>query len=260
MRARRAIMVATAVGAMLVGPAAARADGGAYIEFNRTHYLPGETATGEAYVYLEKQHQGLLERGPFYAYLLTDGAALATGHPIPAGAIRLGTFDVEQSRPKWFELSVSFTVPELDGDFYSVAVCNDPCTIWGFKEPLSGLISIVQTPREGALLTQQQRLYGRIYALRRQGKKTERELAELGERFDAADRVRSSMASELSDLQDRLAAARAASADARARGPRPLMTPEIGVALVLVLLVLAAAVAARERPARSGYGRRTSGG
>ena len=66
MRAGRGIVIATTMGALLLHPVAARADGGAFIEFNRTHYLPGETATGETYVYLEGPHQGLLDRGPFY--------------------------------------------------------------------------------------------------------------------------------------------------------------------------------------------------
>jgi uncharacterized coiled-coil protein SlyX len=249
MRARRVIVIAATVGAVLLLPVAAQADGGAFIEFDRTHYLPGETATGEAYVYLQKQHQGLLDRGPFYAFLLTDGAVLRRGQPIPPGAIRLGTFDVEPSRPEWFEMKVSFTVPDLPGDFYSVAACNDPCTVWGFKEPLSGLISIVQTAREGALLTQRQRLLGRIYTLRRRGKKSEQALAELNDQLVNTNRVRSTMATEMIDLQDRLAAAvAAASGSARGRTPRPLLAPEIGIALVLLLLMLTAAVAARGRP------------
>jgi hypothetical protein len=259
MRAGRWIVIATVVGAVLSSPAAARADGGAYIEFDRTHYLPGETATGEAYVYLQKQHQGLLEKGPFYAYLLTDGGFVERGHPVPAGAIRLGTFAVEESRPKWFELKVSFTVPDLTGDFYPVGVCNDPCTIWGFKEPLSGLISVVQTAREGALLTQRQRLYGRIYAIRRQVKKGERALAELGEQFDASDRVRSAMASEMSLMEDHLAAATAAAAATREGTPRPLLTPAIGITLVLLLLVLTAVVAARGRLGPKAFGGATGG-
>jgi uncharacterized coiled-coil protein SlyX len=246
MRARRVIVIATTVGAVLWSPVAARADGGAFIEFDRTHYLPGETATGEAYVYLPKQHQGLLDRGPFYAFLLTDGAILKRGQPIPSGAIRLGTFDVEKGRPEWFEMKVSFTVPDVSGDFYSVAVCNDPCTVWGFKEPLSGLISVVQTAREGELLTQRQRLLGRIYTLRRRGKKS---LAELHDQLVETNRVRSTMASEMSDLQDRLAAAVAAASERTSdRTPRPLLAPEIGIALVLLLLVLTAAIAARRRP------------
>jgi hypothetical protein len=149
-------------------------------------------------------------------------------------------------------MTVSFTVPDVAGDFYSVAVCNDPCTVWGFKEPLSGLISVVQTAREGALLTQRQRLLGRIYSLHRHEKKTEKELAGLNDQFVEANRVRSTMAGEMSDLHDRLAAATAAASGPDHVAPRPLLAPQIGVALVLVLLVLAAAVAARRRPAPSG--------
>jgi uncharacterized coiled-coil protein SlyX len=247
MRACRVIVIATVVGAVLLSPVAARADGGAYIELDRTHYLPGETATGEAYVYLQKQHQELLDRGPFYAFLLTDGANVRQGRPIPAGAIRLGTFAVEKSRPKWFELKVSFVVPDLAGDFYSIAVCNDPCTIWGFKEALSGLISIVQTAREGALLTQRQRLLARIYTVRRHQKKTERALAELNGQLAAGDRVRSAMASQMSLMEDRLAAATAA-ASKPDRTPRPLLSTATGIVLVLMLLVLSAVFAARHRP------------
>ena len=179
----------------MTNPVAARADGGAYMEFDRTHYLPGETATAEAYVYLLKRQQGRLDRGPFYAYLVTTNRSFPqVGKPIPAGAIRVGTFEVEQSRPKWFELKVSFTVPDVAGDFYSVAMCNDPCTTQGFKEAIIGYMSIVETAREGTLLTQNQRLSNHIYALRRAGKKQDKAMAELEGQFDALDQVRSSMA------------------------------------------------------------------
>ena len=55
--------------------------------------------------------------------------------------------------------------PDVAGDGYSVAMCNDPCTVQGFNEPIIGYISIVQTAREATLLTQNQRLFNRIYAL-----------------------------------------------------------------------------------------------
>ena len=67
-----------------MNPVAARADGGAYMEFDRTHYLPGDVATAEAYVYLLKPQQGLLDRGPFYAYLVTTNRSFPkVGRPIP---------------------------------------------------------------------------------------------------------------------------------------------------------------------------------
>ena len=200
MRIRHVLAVAITVGAVMVmNPVAARADGGAYMEFDRTHYLPGDVATAEAYVYLLKPQQGRLDRGPFYAYLVTTNRSFPQiGKPIPAGAIRLGTFQVEENRPKWFDLTVSFTVPDVAGDGYTVALCNDPCTVQGFKEPIVGYISIVQTAREGVLLTKNQRLSNRIYALHRAGKKQEKAMAELQGQFDALDLVRSSMSSQMS--------------------------------------------------------------
>ena len=248
MRMRDVLAVAITVGAMVVmNPVAVRADGGAYMEFDRTHYLPGETATAEAYVYLLQRQQGRLDRGPFYAYLVTTNRSFPqVGKPIPDGAIRVGTFQVEQSRPKWFELKVSFTVPDVAGDGYSVAMCNDPCTVQGFKEAVIGYISIVETAREATLLTQNQRLSNRIYALRRAAKKQDKAFAELEGQFDALDGVRSSMATEMSAVEDRLAAPRAA-ASTRESPPRPLLAPSTGIALVLALFALTALIVGRKQ-------------
>lgn len=248
MRIRHVLAVAITVGAVMVmNPVAARADGGAYMEFDRTHYLPGDVATAEAYVYLLKPQQGRLDRGPFYAYLVTTNRSFPQiGKPIPAGAIRLGTFQVEENRPKWFDLTVSFTVPDVAGDGYTVALCNDPCTVQGFKEPIVGYISIVQTAREGVLLTKNQRLSNRIYALHRAGKKQEKAMAELQGQFDALDLVRSSMSSQMSVMEDRLAAATAA-ASTRESPSRPLLAPSTGIALVLALFALAALILARKQ-------------
>jgi uncharacterized coiled-coil protein SlyX len=245
MRMRHVLAVAITVGAVVVvNPVGARADGGAYMEFDRTHYLPGETATAEAYVYLLKPQQHLLDRGPFYAYVVTNGSFPQRGRPIPAGAIRVGTFDVEESRPKWFELTVSFTVPDITGDFYNIAMCNDPCTTPGFKEPILGYISIVQTVREATLLTQAQRLRNRVYAARRAAKKQEKTIAELHGQLQALDLVRTSMASQMSAMSDRLAAA-PAPASTRESRPRPLLAPSTGIALVLALFALAAWIVGR---------------
>ncbi len=247
MRMRHVLAVAIMVGAVVANPIAARADGGAYMEFDRTYYLPGETATAEAYVYLLERQQGRLDQGPFYAYLVTTNRSFPrVGKPIPAGAIRVGTFQVEQSRPKWFELTVSFTVPDVAGDGYTVAMCNDPCTVQGFKEPIVGYISIIQTVREGTLLTQRQRLQNRIYALRRAGKKQEKAMAELEGQFDALDLVRSSMASQMSAMEDRLAAATAAASTRESRS-RPLLAPSTGIARVIALFALAALILSRKQ-------------
>jgi hypothetical protein len=244
----RGIVVGALVGAALVVPTAAAADGGAFIEFDRTHYLPGETAVGEAYIYVPRKQQGLLERGPFFAFLLTNGAVIRKGVPIPDDAMRLGTFTVEPFKGKWFEMRVSFTVPDLPGDFYSVAMCNDPCTIVGFREALSGLISVVQTVREGALLTAQQRLQGRIYSLHRTIRKEAKRYAELEEAFDANYRVRSQLATQVGTLQDQ-----ADQVVAGVKVPaRPVIAPWVSVMIVLALLLLAAVLEIRAATRRGG--------
>ena len=250
MRVWRGILVGALVGAALVMPTTAAADGGAYIEFDRTHYLPGETAVGEAYVYVPREQQGLLERGPFFAFLLTNRAVVGEGTPIPDDAMRLGTFTVEPFKGKWFEMQVSFTVPDLPGDFYSIAVCNDPCTIVGFREALAGLISVVQTVREGALLTAQQRLQGQIYSLRRTIRKDKKRYGELEDAFDANYRERSQLATQVSTLQDQTAGTAV-----RVEGSaRPVIAPWVGVMMVLALLLLAAVLELRTARPRVGTG------
>ena len=73
-------------------------NGGAYIEFEGTHHLPGDQVTGEVYVSIPQDERDLLDRGPFYAYLLPGNAFIEEGRPIPPGAIRVGTFAPPRSR------------------------------------------------------------------------------------------------------------------------------------------------------------------
>ena len=176
---------------------------------------------------------------------MTDGRIPQPGKPIPPGAVRIGTFSVEQSRPKWFELKVSFTVPDVTGDFYSVGMCNDPCTLGGFKEPLIGLISIVQTTREGALLTQRQRLISADLLVAPRGE-------EAGEGDGrAAGPVHVARAGAFHDgerdgeLQERLAATSASTSTPENRS-RPLLAPSTGIVLVLALFALSALILARK--------------
>ena len=97
MRARTAI-VAAMMATVGLAPGVASANGGAYIEFEGTHHLPGEQVTGEVYVSIPQGERDLLDRGPFYAYLLPGNAFIEAGRPIPPGAIRVGTFTVEAGR------------------------------------------------------------------------------------------------------------------------------------------------------------------
>jgi hypothetical protein len=243
MRAFRWLTVTTMVGALLAMPVTAGADGGSYVELDRTHYLPGETAVGIAYVFVPERKQVLFERGPFYAFLEPNVDMVREDLPLPDGVIRVGTFSIEHENGKSFELRVSFTVPDLPGAFYSIAFCNDPCTISGFREPLTGVVSIVRTAREGHLLTEQSRLDSRIFGLRHQLRKAERAGEELRAQLFASEAERQRLSSELSRLEDEHTA--------------PTASPETGspidgwvaggLAFLLALLSLAGAFAIRRR-------------
>ena len=180
MRVRRAIVVGSVVGALLAWPIEAAADGGSYITFDQTHYLPGDTAQFSGYFAVPRARQDLLEQGPFYVYVVPPRAWLEEGKPLPAGVIRVGTATIVHEEATTFEMVAAFTVPDVSfGDYYNVQVCNDPCTIAGFREPLYGSISIVQTEREAQLLNEQQELSGKYWSIRGKYRKANRALEEL---------------------------------------------------------------------------------
>ena len=98
MRRRRWIGAAVLVGATFAGAPVARADGGAYLDLDRTHYLPGQTARFEGYVSIPRAKQDLVERGPFYVFVVPPRTAVTEGRPIPADAVRAGTVSIERDR------------------------------------------------------------------------------------------------------------------------------------------------------------------
>jgi hypothetical protein len=205
------------------------------VELDRTHYLPGQIALAQTYVAVPKPKQELLDRGPFSAFLVTGRAWPQEGKPLPTDVIDLGTFSIEHDRGTTFELRASLSIPDVPGDFYPIAFCNDPCTIAGFREPISGYISIVQTEREAALLDQQQRLRGRLSNARRDLRRTTKELEALRAEFGARERDRAYLAGEVNRLNHALDRAQAASAS------RPLLDGA-GLAAAVAALLGAAAL------------------
>lgn len=238
MRTRRWIGAAMLVGAILLGPSPAWADGGAYLDLDRTHYLPGQTARAEGYVSVPRVKQRLFERGPFYLFVVPARRAVVGGETIRADAVRVATVSIERDRGTTFELHASFVVPDLASRSYGLRVCNDPCTVSGFREPLTGTISIVATAREGELLTEVSRLDGRIWGLRRQVRKAERTNLELRTQLGVAEVARSELAIRVRELEsDGLAGRRSAEP--------PLVTPVSALIVAVGLLALALAIVLR---------------
>jgi hypothetical protein len=239
MRRGRWIGAAVLVGATLWGPSVAWADGGAYVDLDRTHYLPGQTAHAEAYVYVPRAKQHLFERGPFYLYVTPERTPLIQGRPIPASAVRVGTVSIDREKAKAFELSASFVVPQLDGASYALGVCNEPCTISGFREALTGTISIVATAREGDLLNQVDLLERQAWNLRRQVRRSERSDEEIRDQLGLAEVARSELAIRVRELEA------AAAARATPSGRRPLVSTWVALTVAGALLALALALVVR---------------
>jgi hypothetical protein len=241
MRTRRWIGAAMLVGATLGAPSVAWADGGAYLDLDRTHYLPGQRARAQAYVSIPRAKQGLVERGPFYVFVVPKRASVAEGRPISADAVRVGTASIEREDGRTFGLRASFVVPDLPGAFYRLAVCNDPCTISGFREPLTGEISIVQTLREGELLTELYQQQNQTWMARRHVRKAERANLELRSELLDAEMARSELAIRVRELE----AAAAASAIPSAR--RPSISAWATLILAGALFAVALALVVRRR-------------
>ena len=240
---RRLLATALAVSLLLVTPTGARANGGSYLEFDQTHYVPGDAGVATTYVSVPRRKASLLDRGPFYLFAVPNGM-LREGRPIPADAIRLGTFTIREEKHASYELRAEFTAPQLASDSYFMGLCNDPCTLAGFREPLTGSISIVATRREGELLTQNDTLRGKLFGARRETRRAERRLESAqGEletqlAFGASERAR--MSTKIDRLETQLAVARA---DHSSRTP---FEPWV-VAAILLLAIVAAVLAFRRR-------------
>lgn len=258
MRVRRGLVVGFVIGVTLTVPLEAGADGGAFIEFRGgtgsgaggTHFLPGDPAEGTAFVSVPKRFQDLLDRGPFYVYLVQGRGWIEPGRPMPEGTLRLGTATITPDSGTVFAIGMTFTVPDLPGDYYSVQICNDPCTIAGFRETLSGTISIVQTEREARLLNEQQKLYGQYWSVRRKLRKASRALEEQGVVISSEDDARlTELTAEVERLERELASQQSipptnevvSSSDARPLVDAWALVAIVG-ALIVALLTIALAL------------------
>lgn len=243
---RRFLTVAIA-GALLVVPTEAAANGGSYLEFDRTYYVPGDEGVAVAYVSVPKKHEDLFERGPFYLFAVPDGLAIREGRAIPSGTVRLGTFAIEEEQAGSYELRAVFTAPQLAAGSYDMALCDDPCTTAGFGEVLTGSISIVATRREAQLLIQNDRLRSRLSGAKREARKAERRLAatedELETQLASGSSERAELSAEIERLETQLAAARARASTLDGRTP---FDPWVVGAILLVTFV-AAVLAFRRR-------------
>ena len=104
MRAVRGLAMAAVVISVLIPATWAGADGGAYVDLQRTHYLPGQTAVGETYISVPRTDQDQLDRGSGVAgsQPFGSGSVSATASPLPDATLTRkspGTFESDTTSP-----------------------------------------------------------------------------------------------------------------------------------------------------------------
>lgn len=244
---RRSLMVA-AIGALVAFPAGAAADGGSFLEFSRTHHMPGQAAEASTIVFVPVKNQGVFDRGPFYGFVLPPGTVIEEGHPLPSGAINVGAFSIKRLSREEFGVRLSFTVPDVPGRLYTVGMCNLPCTVAGFREPLSAVLSVVQTQREAELLTTQSRLRATISNLRQDLEEATDRTSSLTNLLHYERAGAHKLTKEITRLEGEVERTRAEVTAARSARPLIDVWPAIGIGLALSL-VAGAIVFRRRRPA-----------
>jgi hypothetical protein len=254
MRVVRWMVVAAVVGSTIASATPARADGGAYLSFDETYYVRGDQAHGESYVYIPEKQLDILDRGPFYAYLVPPNQALEEGRALPSGTIRLGAFAVDVAKNGETELTVSFTVPDVPSGSYSIQLCNDPCTVAGFREPQTGEITIAATTVEANLMRERDRLNAALYGLKRRIRRDDREREALQQTLDTAVDTRDGYALRIAELEAHTTstAADPTTTNVSSSG-RPLVDAwalvTLGAAALVVVLSVGLALAfSRRRP------------
>jgi hypothetical protein len=240
MRASRWLVTATIVGTQLAVAAPAIADGGAYIELDRTYVQVGGTVEAVTYVAIPERQQDVLDRGPFYAYLVPADAFLQERKPPPSGTIRLGAFTVVPSGKQAFELRATLTMPDVPSGSYNLQLCNDPCTVAGFREPLTGFLTIAGTAAEARLIGERDWLQWRVAHLRQRADKLRSENEDLETGLAALQAEADALAARVADLQARPPAAPIAAPEDT---DRPIVDAWALVAIAIALLVTFGSVA-----------------
>ncbi|MPZ71410.1 MAG: hypothetical protein GEU71_18085, partial [Actinobacteria bacterium] len=122
---RRALCGLTiAIGSILLTPGPAVA-GGSWMDWEATAYAPGQVANGHGTFSHGCCNRGTEKDGPYFAYLVR--AHHGEIPPLPKDAINLEPLPNVQGEPPW-DVTLSFTVPDVPSGAYNVLLCNDPCT------------------------------------------------------------------------------------------------------------------------------------
>jgi hypothetical protein len=161
--------------------------GGAVFEFDRRYYVPGDHVSGRVTFGQGSGKPIRAEAGPFTAYIV-PGSMWLDSPPIPPSAISVGEMGLARSPIRGWVATLDFTLPEVAPGTYSIAFCNDPCTVSVMGELTGGWFQVVPSQDVIPLYESRDRLQERVRAL--------------GGKVGMVDRRNDSLAHEVSVLRD----------------------------------------------------------
>ena len=182
---RATLLFATATAILLPAPPTG-ANGGAVFDFVDPYLEIGTEVQGSTVVWMSEKDPRLLERGPFYAYLVPEGRWIRPPR-LPAGSIRVGTIGFRWLSDRKAAATLSFTVPDLPSGRYGLHYCDDPCTTAAIGDLYAGSVLIARDPEVGALLLEKEKLQAQVSSARWRHKRASRQITKLEEAAAAAE-------------------------------------------------------------------------
>ena len=256
-RVTRNVSVSLFLAAGLMFPRASAVGGGAPLQFDQRYYVPGEVARGSTTFGKGSVGLHMMDRGPFYAYLLTGGHI--DPPRIPRGAIPLGPIAMTPIDEHTFRASLSFTVPEVASGAHIIEYCNDPCTLAGVGELWGGAIQVYASADEARTEMAIAHLKGRLRQIRTNHRFLKRRVEERREELErdlaAARASNESLAQRVQQLDGELDAVRAP--DREPNWPAIAGWTLFGLLVVANLGLAAVRIRRRRRPAGTPLRRRT---
>jgi hypothetical protein len=184
-------------------PTRGLANGGSFFDFDGSYKVPGESVTGETTFSTEVKEYGLIEDGPYFAYLV-PGDQWISPPRIPDPSVALGPITITTLNGGLAAARTTFTVPDVEPGLYNLSLCNSPCRQATLGDLVGGTFRIVAT-REDVLRNELLDLVDARLARVREGlrgkirdvQKAQRELALRSEVQDLGER--------LGELEERVA-------------------------------------------------------
>jgi hypothetical protein len=141
------------------------ANGGAFFDFDRTYYVPGEVVSAETTFSTQVKKSGRIDDGPYHAYLLSSDRWIQPPR-IPDDAVPIGRITTTSPRSGAATARITFTVPQIQPGPYTLTICNLPCTRATLGDLVGGSFSVASTKEEALRKEITDRMNGRIFQVR----------------------------------------------------------------------------------------------